>query len=156
MNTVKGTIRARTLPGTSTHEVQDYEREHAALARHAAAEGFVLLKNEKHLLPLPAGCKLALYGAGALKTVKGGTGSGEVNERCSVSVYEGLKNAGFQITSEDWLKAYSRLYDESRRKWKKKVIRKLETAPGNPDFFAAYSTTPFYLPTGPTGDGFRG
>jgi len=142
------TIRARELPGTASLEMQPYEKEHAALSRRAAAEGFVLLKNENHLLPLEAGSALALYGAGALKTVKGGTGSGDVNERYSVSVYEGLKNAGFQITNESWIESYTSLYDEARQNWKAEVLGKLKAAGENADFFAAYSTTPFYLPTG--------
>lgn len=141
-------IRTRTLPGAETPEVQAYETEHAKLARRAAAEGFVLLKNENHLLPLKEGCAVALYGAGALMTVKGGTGSGDVNERYSVSVYEGLKSAGFRIADESWIEAYAQLYDEARQSWKSEVIRKLEEAGEAADFFTAYSTTPFYLPTG--------
>ena len=148
MNTRK--IRKRWLPGTETLIPQPYEAEHAALARRAAAEGFVLLKNEGRLLPLPVGSRLALYGAGALKTVKGGTGSGDVNERASVCVYEGLKNAGFQITSEDWLCSYEKIYHEARQAWKAEILRKNERSDDPMDFFYAYSTTPFYLPTGPS------
>jgi len=52
---------------------------HTALSRRAAREGMVLLKNDG-ALPLDV-TKTALYGPGASRTVKGGTGSGEVNER---------------------------------------------------------------------------
>ena len=34
-----------------------------------------------------------MYGAGASKTIKGGSGSGEVNERRSISILEGLEMA---------------------------------------------------------------
>lgn len=142
-------IRARTLPGTNTLVPQPYETEHAALSRRAAAEGFVLLKNESQLLPLQKGSALALYGAGAAKTVKGGTGSGDVNERYCVSIYEGLKNAGFVITSEDWIEAYERIYEQARQDWKAEVLGKYDGSGAGTDFFTAYSTTPFYLPTGP-------
>lgn len=80
------------------------ERNHRTLARTAAAESIVLLKNDG-TLPIKPG-RIALFGAGAGMTIKGGTGSGEVNERHSVTIWEGLKNAGFDITTEKWLKDY--------------------------------------------------
>lgn len=141
-------IKQRGLPGVPTLEPRAYEQEHAALARRAAAEGMVLLKNEGGLLPISMETALALYGAGAVKTVKGGTGSGDVNERYSVTVWEGLKKAGYRITSGDWLKEYEAVYEQARQDWKAEVLRKNEEWENGPDFFAAYSTTPFYLPVG--------
>lgn len=139
-------IKQRGLPGTPDPALRPYEAAHAALSRRAAAEGFVLLKNDGHLLPLARGCKLAVYGAGASKTIKGGTGSGDVNERHSVTVYEGLKNAGYRITSEAWVQAYEDIYRRARLAWKDEVLRKQG---GGMEFFNAYASTPFYLPTGP-------
>lgn len=43
--------------------------------------------------------RIAAYGNGVRHTVKGGTGSGEVNSRYSVNVEQGLKDAGFTITT---------------------------------------------------------
>ena len=83
------------------------ETANQLLAREAAAEGIVLLKNEGHALPLNPG-RLALFGAGASHTVKGGTGSGEVNERHAVTILEGLQGAGFEITSMPWIDDYCR------------------------------------------------
>ena len=60
--------------GASTPEESQREKEHKALARQAAAEGIVLLKND-NVLPL-ATRKVALYGPGSRMTVKGGSGSG--------------------------------------------------------------------------------
>ena len=77
------TIKPRELSGKTTPELWPWEQPHRALAREAAGEGIVLLKNEG-LLPLRKDSKIALYGAGASRTVKGGTGSGDVNERHSV------------------------------------------------------------------------
>ncbi|MBQ6508398.1 MAG: glycoside hydrolase family 3 C-terminal domain-containing protein [Flexilinea sp.] len=74
------------------------------LAYEAACEGIVLLENDG-TLPLQPG-KIALYGSGAISTIKGGTGSGEVNERYSVNIYDGLINAGFTVTSQSWLDEY--------------------------------------------------
>ena len=78
--------------------MNDYEREHNALLRRSGAECAVLLKSNG-AFPLSEPCKLALYGSGARRTIKGGTGSGEVNSRAFVTVEEGLEAAGFTVTT---------------------------------------------------------
>ena len=75
------TIKTRHFTGTTDNTVTKRELENRKVARKAAAEGMVLLKNEGQLLPLKEGTKVALYGVGASRTIKGGTGSGDVNER---------------------------------------------------------------------------
>ena len=97
------TIKTRHFTGTTDNTVTKRELENRKVARRAAAEGMVLLKNEG-ILPLKEGTKIALYGVGASRTIKGGTGSGDVNERETVSIYQGMKNGGFEITTEDWIK----------------------------------------------------
>ena len=72
--------------------MNDYEREHNEMMRRFGAECAVLLKSDG-TFPLKGSCRLALYGSGARHTVKGGTGSGEVNSRTSVTVEEGLEAA---------------------------------------------------------------
>lgn len=72
-------------------------KAHAQIARAAAAEGMVLLKNEKQSLPLKATSSLALFGNSAYAMVTGGTGSGDVNEAYSISLVTGLTDAGFSI-----------------------------------------------------------
>ncbi len=66
-------------------------KANAAVARRAAAEGMVLLKNAEHALPLAGGTKIAVLGIGQIYTIKGGTGSGEVNNLKTVNVLEGLE-----------------------------------------------------------------
>ena len=85
-------------------EITPQERAHQKLAREAAAESIVLLENDG-VLPLAPG-KLALYGAGAEYTIRGGTGSGEVNVRHTVSVLEGLEAVGFSVCTKDWIHRY--------------------------------------------------
>lgn len=112
----------------------------------AAAEGIVLLKNENNILPIDTGEKIALYGAGAGKTIKGGTGSGDVNERYSVSIYEGLKDAGYVITTEDWIEEYDKEYNRKRLEWKDSIWKKTEEE--NLPLFDAYASLAFSYPAG--------
>lgn len=70
-------------------------KAHAVIARNAAAESMVLLKNGTNVLPLSKGLKLALFGNASYETIIGGTGSGQVNIASSVSIVEGLTNAGY-------------------------------------------------------------
>ncbi|MCM1264090.1 MAG: hypothetical protein NC313_15365, partial [Butyrivibrio sp.] len=53
-------------------------KQHAKYFRDNGAECTVLLKKDCHF-PLDHAGKIAVYGSGARHTLKGGTGSGEVN-----------------------------------------------------------------------------
>ena len=122
------------------------EREvlHGRLARKAAAEGIVLLKNEG-ILPLKKNIAVAVLGCGAEKTVKGGIGSGDVNNRKNVSIYQGLKEAGVKIVSKDWISDYHNRYEQAREAWKEKVLEEAKKV-DNP--FDAYADNPFEMPLG--------
>ena len=74
-----------------TDEVTQRELDNLKLARTIGGEAIVLLENDG-VLPLQ-NKKVALYGLGAAMTIKGGTGSGEVNECSVVSILEGSKTA---------------------------------------------------------------
>jgi beta-glucosidase len=65
---------------------------HAALARQAAAEGMILLKNTDSALPLASGSKVASFGTTQVNTLKGGTGSGDVNAAYIVDIASALAN----------------------------------------------------------------
>ena len=92
-------------------DITKLELDNRYIAYKAASEAIVLLKNDG-ILPLKED-SLALFGSGARKTIKGGTGSGEVNERYSVSIYSGLLNKGFNITSNKWLDDYDLEFKEA-------------------------------------------
>lgn len=143
-------IRERSLSGTKSAEIQQYEVEHRKTARKIAAEGMVLLKNINDLLPIPRSKKIALYGAGAVITIKGGMGSGDVNSRDVVSVYMGLKNAGYYITTAQWLQNYEQKYKEARFAWRQIIWDKEDSylAEQKLNLFRAYSSTPFSIPSG--------
>jgi beta-glucosidase len=81
----------------------------AAVARVAAGQGMVLLKNAKGRLPLAKGItRVALFGNGSYETLSGGTGSGDVNEAYTVSLEKGLEAAG--LAPHPGLAAHYRSY----------------------------------------------
>lgn len=108
-------------------EIQSFETEHIAAVRRLAPECMVLLENDG-TLPLKGAGKLALYGSGARRTIKGGTGSGDVNVRHFVTVEEGLKNAGFEITTQSWLDRYDQVVEDARKAFFGAVRKEAEAA----------------------------
>ncbi len=94
----------------------EYEREHNEILRRFGAECTVLLKSDGSF-PLDSPCDLALYGSGARQTVKGGTGSGEVNSRTFITVEDGLEAAGFHITTKAWMDRYGAIWPEEKKKF---------------------------------------
>ena len=111
----------RIIGGEYSDVVTNLEKENAELAYRSALETFVLLKNDG-CLPLKDN-NISLYGVGATHTIKGGTGSGETNNRHSISIYEGLKKAGFTILSEDYLEEYIKEEAELHERWIKENKR---------------------------------
>lgn len=66
-------------------------KAHIELSKNAAKEGMVLLKNDRNVLPLAKGTRVALFGKGTFDYVKGGGGSGDVTVSYIRNLYEGLK-----------------------------------------------------------------
>lgn len=75
--------------------------ENATVVRQAASEGMVLLKNENNALPLVGQKKIALFGNASFHTIANGLGSGEVHKLYTISIAQGLLNAGYDIDSSD-------------------------------------------------------
>ena len=68
-----------------------------AFARKAAANGMVLLKNDRSVLPLANGTTVALFGHHSYRPVRMGTGSGDMMATPPVKIHDGLKNAGVKL-----------------------------------------------------------
>jgi len=76
-------------------------KAHARIARQAAGEGIVLLKNDNQTLPIRKNKKFALFGKISYHLIPFGTGSGSVRSyKYAVSVNEGLQAAGFKVIPE--------------------------------------------------------
>lgn len=86
----------------------DYERQHQQTLRELAP-GCTLLLRSSGAFPLAEPGDLALFGSGARHTVKGGTGSGDVNVRQFRNIEECLEEAGFRISTKYWLDTYDSL-----------------------------------------------
>ncbi len=76
---------------------------HALIAKRAAEEGMVLLKNDDSTLPIATSKKIASFGIAQINTLKGGTGSGDVHSAYVTSIADGLAN---QFTLDSTLKTY--------------------------------------------------
>lgn len=109
---------------TENLEITKREKAHNEIVRNAAVEGMVLLKNNG-VLPFDKSIKtVALYGIGARRTVKGGTGSGDVNVRSYVDVEEGLENAGYEVVTKPYLDEYDRIINEAKIEYEKMLQEK--------------------------------
>ena len=96
---------------------------HAAVTRQSAAEGMVLMKNEK-ALPFAENVKnVALYGCTSYDFIAGGTGSGNVNHAYVVSLLDGLKNGGYTVSDE--LKTAYEKYISDAKEAQKKAIEEM-------------------------------
>lgn len=138
--------KIRTHSGTTNPAVTEREIQNRKVARMAAAEGMVLLKNEG-VLPFADGEKVALFGGGAVQTIKGGTGSGDVNEREVVSIYQGFVNAGLDVVSRPWLDSFAEIYQKERLAWKKEILDEMAIK-GQGSLLAVYSSHVFHMPGG--------
>lgn len=90
---------------------------HADVTRKSATEGMVLLKNDKETLPLSQDVKkVALYGCTSYDWIAGGTGSGNVNRAYTISLLDGLKNAGYTLADPTLEKRYAtHIAEENKR-----------------------------------------
>ena len=89
-------------------------KAHAEVTRQSAAEGMVLMKNEKTLPFSDKTKKVALYGNTSYDFIAGGTGSGNVNHAYVVSLLDGMKNSGYTV-DENLKTTYETYIDKCKK-----------------------------------------
>ena len=102
------------------NEISQRELKNQTLAQAVAQEAIVLLQNKNQTLPLK-NKKVALYGHGAFATVKGGTGSGDVNQRFVINILQGMEDQGFEVVSKAWLTRLQRYYQQKKADYQAKL-----------------------------------
>lgn len=97
---------------TTSSEKTQLTKDNSKLSTNIAKEGIVLLQNKDNTLPIETNEGIALFGNGAYGSYRGGTGSGDVYGVKTVNIWNGLKTAGYKITSDSWLRDISAKYDK--------------------------------------------
>lgn len=114
----------------SDPQVQPFEKDNCEAVRSFAPQCVVLLKNEQNMLPFDKAHRIALFGAGARQTVKGGTGSGDVNVRHFVTIEEGLEQDGVTVATKKWLDTFDEARNRSLRGYYEGIRQKEGGAQG--------------------------
>ena len=128
---------------STSNEITKRETDNAKLAANMAAECIVLLKNNG-TLPIKREGKIALFGGGARGTVKGGTGSGDVNTRSNTTLEQGFINAGFEIISKDWLDRNEKILKDSKAEYAEFISNK-SAQTGTPSEYLSFNF-PYSIP----------
>ena len=128
----------------------DHEKKHIREMRRGAAGCTLFLKRNGDF-PLEGPCAIGLYGNGARHTLKGGTGSGDVNSRFYVTAEKGLTRAGFTVTTKEWMDEYERVKKENHAGFVKQIKEEAMKSGMNPIQYSMgkIETEPEYdIPTG--------
>ena len=111
------------LYAPTSPEISERERRNMDRVRKAAPGGMVLLENDGVLPLKEVPQQIAFYGSGARRTVKGGTGSGDVNSRQTYTIEDGFREAGIEITTTSWMDRYDQLCDQHMQAHMEWVMR---------------------------------
>lgn len=125
LNTILKTPSCKNYKYSNNPEL----KKNADIAREAAAEGIVMLKNEGHSLPLKSN-KIALLGNPSYDMFIGGNGSGEVYKAYVISLLEGLTKAGYEV-DKNLVKKYQNHIKEEKLKQPERtnILQKYELLP---------------------------
>lgn len=97
-------------------------KKDAQISRTMAADGMILLKNNRNTLPLSSSTKnVALFGINGYELIAGGTGSGSVNKAFTISLEQGLSNAGYHV-DPDLKNVYTNYINDENKKNPKQTM----------------------------------
>ena len=100
-------------------------KANAQIARAAAAESMVLLKNESKALPIALGSSVAVFGINQVDLIAGGTGSGDVNKMYVVPLADGLFKAGYTLNSSLYRNYSSYMDVENAKRPKRSLMEEM-------------------------------
>jgi beta-glucosidase len=86
----------------TTDEVTELEIQNSDTSEWLAEQSYVLLENNG-VLPIAKEGAVALFGSASEYTIKGGTGSGDVNQRAHDNIDEAFVAAGYEIANPTWM-----------------------------------------------------
>ena len=112
-------------------ELLDYEKRHIDYLKEKSSECTLFLKKNNEF-PLDKPTSVVLVGSGARKTIKGGTGSGDVCSRYFKTIEDALIDNGFIITSKKWLDEYDEYKNEIKKEYVKDCKKAAHKAHINP------------------------
>lgn len=116
------------MAATTSNEITQREKDNAELAKRVAEEGMVLLENKDQTLPVQEK-NIALFGNGAIRTIRGGTGSGDpfngglsgggdalvdLSDRYHINIYDAFVAEGYNVTTADFLLEFAEGYDAEK------------------------------------------
>lgn len=97
-----------------------HEKKHLELLKPYLSECTLFLSRDDSF-PISSPCEVLLYGNGVRNTVKGGTGSGEVNSRFFDNIEEAFEKNDFTIKNKEWLDKYDEIRQKARKSWIKRM-----------------------------------
>jgi beta-glucosidase len=114
-------LQSPSSAGIKATDQPDLKKD-AEIARSAAAQSMILLKNQVAALPIQKNVKqVALFGNSGYKLIAGGTGSGDVNKAYTVTLAKGLLDAGYKV-DQDLQHAYTGYLTDYAAKLPKKTF----------------------------------
>jgi len=97
-------------------------KKDAQISRKVAEDGMILLKNNEQALPFIKNIhNVALFGTNGYQMIAGGTGSGSVNKAFTISLDQGLENAGYNVDA-DLKNVYTNYINDERAKHPKQTM----------------------------------